>query len=344
MRIFRCPHCRAQIHFNNSQCAFCSTQLAYAPLQDSFVALSQDMSAPDGRRCCANRGVIWCNWLCESGSGKEYCISCLHTTKIPDISERENADRWARLERAKRRLFYALIKFNLPLSADPDATEGTLHFEFQSDGVTPDGKTERVMTGHANGRITVNIEEADDAIREKNRTALGEPYRTLIGHLRHEVAHYYWDQLIVGRNLTDEFRAFFGDEREDYGDALRTYYAGGPKPDWPQFHVSAYASAHPWEDFAETWAHYFHMVGGLEAAYAYGVNPQPLHPGAPHLVQFDDPYHVSDHEKLIEHWIPLTVAMNAMNRAMGHRDYYPFILTPVISGKLKFVHDLIETQ
>ena len=108
--------------------------------------------------------------------------------------------------------------------------------------------------------------------------------------------------------------------------------------------MSSYASAHPWEDFAETWAHYFHMVSALETAYAYGINPQPLRTDEPRLVQFENPYHVSDAKALIDHWIPLTVAMNAMNRAMGNRDYYPFVLTPTILGKLTFVHDLIAAN
>jgi hypothetical protein len=266
----------------------------------------------------------------------------MHTTRIPNLSDDVKRGRWARLERAKRRLLYALIKFGFPLEAQPVTSKGALHFELLADEMRPDGKQKRVMTGHYNGRITINIIEADDAIREKNRIALGEPYRTLIGHFRHEVAHHYWDKLVAGTDMIDACRACFGDERQDYGEALKTYYATGAAPNWRDSFVSEYASAHPWEDFAETWAHYFHMVGGLETAYAYGLNPQPLHVGAPVLVQLEDPYHVSDVDQLIEHWIPLTVAMNAMNRSMGNSDYYPFALSPRISAKLKFVHDLIE--
>ncbi|SFI28209.1 hypothetical protein SAMN04488095_0373 [Jannaschia pohangensis] len=339
-----CPQCGNQVHFNNSQCFTCHAVLAYAPLEDQLVGLTPDMTAPSGRTCCSNREKIGCNWLRESNDSTGLCLSCLHTTRIPDTFDPIKAGHWSRLERAKRRLFYALIKFGLPLEPQPDRTTGSLMFEFLSDEIKPDGKVKRVMTGHASGCITINIEEADDAIREKHRTALREPYRTLIGHFRHEVAHYYWEKLIVGQDMLDACRATFGDDRADYGAALRAHYANGPRPDWQQSFVSSYACAHPWEDFAETWAHYFHMVGGLETAYAYGLNPQPIIPGAPQLVQLDDPYHVSDHAQLLEHWVPLTVAMNAMNRAMGHRDYYPFALTPVISDKLKFIHDLIEAQ
>ena len=344
MRRFLCPNCSNQVHFNNSQCVNCSVVLGYVPLQDQMIQLPDSQFAGPNAplRPCANRKIIGCNWLCEQGTQGDLCLSCLHTTKIPNKADDENRVRWGRLERAKRRLFYALIKFRFPIATTRDGAEGALQFEFLGDEVQPDGKQKRVMTGHDRGRITINIDEADDAIREKNRTVLGEPYRTLIGHFRHEVAHYYWDKLIADKNSIHACRACFGDESQDYGEALKAHYASGPPADWQQSYVSSYASAHPWEDFAETWAHYFHMVGGLETAYAYGLNPQPLNFGAQALVQLDDPYHVSDIDHLIEHWIPLTVAMNAMNRSMGNRDYYPFVLTPRISEKLKFVHDLIE--
>lgn len=343
MRRFLCPNCSNQVHFNNSQCITCGAVLGYLPLQDQIVILGDAFVARDGgQHACANRHLIGCNWLCEDSEQRELCLSCKHTTKIPNLSDDEKRSRWGRLERAKRRLFYSLIKFGLPLEAEPDTSKGALHFELLADEMRPDGKQKRVMTGHYNGRITININEADDAIREQNRTSLGEPYRTLIGHFRHEVAHYYWDKLIAGTDMIHACRDCFGDERQDYGDALKAYYAAGAAPNWRNSFVSEYASAHPWEDFAETWAHYFHMVGGLETAYAYGLNPQPLHIGAPVLTQLKDPYHVSDVDHLIEHWIPLTVAMNAMNRSMGNSDYYPFALTPRISAKLKFVHDLIE--
>ena len=287
--------------------------------------------------------MIGCNWLCENKSF-ELCLSCRHTTKIPDISQDVSRAHWARLERAKRRLFYAIIKFKLPLESGPDGPSGFLHFELLGDEVGPDGIEKRILTGHSCGRITINIAEADDAHREKTRTEMGEPYRTLIGHLRHEVGHYYWDKLIAGKPAAESFRAAFGDERADYSEALKAHYANGPAPDWPKFYVTAYAAAHPWEDFAETWAHYFHMIAGLETAYAYGLNPQPLRVDEPRLIQIEDPYHVVDAAELIDHWIPLTVAMNAMNRAIGNHDYYPFVLTAATLDKLKFVHDLIAAN
>lgn len=337
-----------EVHFNNSECVSCSTLLGYLPSTDQMLALPVDQARLDiglqGYALCANRDIIGCNWVRESASISDLCLSCSHTIRIPNISVEENRLQWSRLERAKRRLFYAIIKLKLPLSDGTDRYDGALRFEFLGDSFHPDGKKKRVMTGHDQGLITINIAEADDAIREKNRIAMGEPYRTLIGHFRHEVGHYYWDFLVDRGGMTEKFRACFGDERCDYSDSLSAYYQNGPEENWTNSYVSAYSSAHPWEDFAETWAHYFHMVGGLETAYAYALNPQPLHTGMPKLVQLTDPYRVLDCEQLLTHWIPITMAMNAMNRSIGHNDYYPFALSPDVTKKLKFIHELIVKQ
>ena len=340
--------CSREVHFNNSQCTHCSTLLVYSPFDDRMFFL--DTASPthggvsNSPGPCSNRRSIGCNWVSNTPSVKGLCLSCLHTSKIPNTGTQENLDRWNRLERAKRRLFYSIIKFALPLDMPGPDIAKSLHFQLLADDVDVDGKPKRVMTGHANGRITINISEADDAIRERIRTAMEEPYRTLIGHFRHEVGHYYWDRLIANKPALDRFRQCFGDERSDYGEALKNHYAVGPSAGWNTSFVSAYASAHPWEDFAETWAHYFHMVEGLETAGGYGINPQPLDNGKPSLVQINNPYREPDIQALVDHWVPLTVSMNAMNRSMGNQDYYPFVLSNVILGKLRFVHELIAAQ
>lgn len=334
------------MHFNNAICLTCSSPLGYLPSAGRILVVSADEDGAGlcqpSHSLCANRVLIGCNWLCESDSDDLLCQSCRHTITIPNISDDEKRQQWSKLERAKRRLFYALIKFKLPLKNTFEDPEGSLRFELLGDQIHPDGSTKRVLTGHDNGLITINISEADDAVREKSRVLMGEPYRTLIGHFRHEIGHYYWDKLVDRDDVIEGFRSCFGDERRDYSEALGVYYENGPVAAWQKSFVSAYASSHPWEDFAETWAHYFHMVGGLETAYSYGLNPQPLEVGAPKLVQLADPYHVSDHDELMKHWVPVTVAMNAMNRSIGNSDYYPFVLSSRISEKLNFVHDLIE--
>ncbi|WP_371155759.1 putative zinc-binding metallopeptidase [Jannaschia sp. 2305UL9-9] len=341
MRRYACPTCNAQVHFNNTACVVCDAVLGYVPLADRIIRIDDPAAGAPVAQTCANRGRIGCNWLCEPDAPGNLCLSCQHTTRIPDITDQTRLLRWGRLERAKRRLFYSLIKFDLPLDTDGARDDGFLHFQLLGDETLPNGQARRVMTGHANGRVTINIDEADDAIRERNRTALGEPYRTLIGHFRHEVAHYYWDKMVLDTEALAACRACFGDDTQDYGEALRRHYAKGPTRDWQNTYVSEYASAHPWEDFAETWAHYFHMVSGLETAFAYGINPRPMDPTAPAQVQLEDPYHQTDVQELIDHWVPLTVAMNAMNRSMGNRDFYPFVLSQPVLDKLTFVHDLI---
>jgi hypothetical protein len=201
------------------------------------------------------------------------------------------------------------------------------------------------MTGHDNGLITINLAEADDSERERQRHQMGEPYRTLLGHFRHEIAHYYWSRLIASSDRLPEFRDLFGDERKDYARALQDHYAKGPPEDWPSHYVTAYASSHPWEDFAETWAHYFHMVDTLETARAFGVSLRPkVAKGADLTAKIDfDPYR-SEMERIIEAWLPLTFAVNSINRSMGQPDLYPFVVTPTVIAKLTFVHDRIRAQ
>ena len=201
------------------------------------------------------------------------------------------------------------------------------------------------MTGHDNGLITINLAEADDSERERQRHQMGEPYRTLLGHFRHEIAHYYWTRLVGNSNRLQEFRDLFGDERKDYRDALQQHYANGPPPDWPTHYVTAYASSHPWEDFAETWAHYFHMVDTLETAHAFGLSVRPkVSKGSDFATKIDFDSHHAEMERLIDAWLPLTFAVNSINRSMGQPDLYPFVLAPTVIAKLTFVHDRIRAQ
>ncbi|MBG1232364.1 zinc-binding metallopeptidase family protein [Aestuariivirga litoralis] len=322
MRRYFCPKCSNEIHFENTACLSCGSELIYSHLGDQFQLLTLP---------CANRVAIGCNWETDNSS---LCMSCRHTKVIPDLSFMGNADRWARLERAKRMLFYSLLKFGLPI----DGSDGhVLKFEFKSDELLPGGQHRNVTTGHDDGLITINIAEADDDVRERHRVAMGEPYRTLIGHFRHEIGHYYWDRLVANGSHLEAFRSMFGDERQDYGVALQNHYQSGAPLGWEKSFVSAYATAHPWEDFAETWAHYFHMVDGLETAEGYSIGPTEQL-----FAQGASPYQAYDFEALINAWVPLTVAMNAMNRSIGNSDFYPFVLSDGIAAKLKFIHELIH--
>ena len=201
------------------------------------------------------------------------------------------------------------------------------------------------MTGHDRGLITLNLSEADDSQRERQRHAMGEPYRTLLGHFRHEIAHYYWDRLISNSPSIDEFRRVFGDERQDYGQALQQHYANGAPNNWPENFVTSYASSHPWEDFAETWAHYFHIVDTLESANAFGMRVRPrVAQGADLSTAVDFDPHNATMERIIDSWLPLTFAVNSINRSMGLSDLYPFVLGPTVIVKLAFVHAQIHAQ
>ncbi|MBX9965395.1 MAG: putative zinc-binding metallopeptidase [Burkholderiales bacterium] len=204
-----------------------------------------------------------------------------------------------------------------------------------------------VTTGHLDGVVTLDLEEADPARREDRRVCLDERYRTMPGHLRHEIGHYYWYRLLRGSAWMDEFRELFGDERLPYDEALRDHYRCGPPVDWHLHHVSAYASAHPWEDWAETWAHYLHMLDTSATAAAVGIDTtrtELLH--EPFTVAVLEPLADRAPEELfltfLNAWIALTVALNELSRSMGHPDFYPFVLSSTAVRKLHFVHRVVE--
>ncbi len=259
---------------------------------------------------------------------------------IPDLSVAGNRERWHKLELAKRRLVYTLLRLGLPMAGMPEEQRPALRFKFigQVAGETP------VLTGHLNGLITINIAEADDAERERRRVSLHEPYRTLLGHLRHEVAHYYWDRLIANGRWLPRFRQLFGDETDDYAAALQRYRQQGAPPDWQTRHVSAYASAHPWEDWAETGAHYFHILDMVETAGSFGMTLKPSHPAAISMTaepQKIDPFGAS-FDAVLKNWFPLTHALNALNRGMGLPDVYPFVLSNQAIEKLRFIDEVVQ--
>jgi hypothetical protein len=289
---------------------------------------------------CFNHGQYHaCNFAVAQDDPNPLCVSCRQTRVLPDLSIPENIVRWYRIETAKRRLFYTLARLGLVSVNSPDGQRDGPVFEFLAD--TPD---KPVLTGHAGGVITLNIAEADDAERVKRRVALHEPYRTLLGHLRHESGHYYWDRLVAEGGRTDAFRAVFGDETRDYAGSLQQYYAAGGAAitGWEADHVTAYATSHPWEDWAETWAHYLHMVDLLETAAAYNTSfTMAPDEDADEVI---DPFAAGarDFDALVRDWVPLTLLVNSLNRSLGQDDAYPFALSPAALDKLRFVHDVIR--
>jgi hypothetical protein len=314
---------------------------ATSPTPATWTRLGPAADNAPALRPCHNYAVEGvCNWMVPADDPNPLCRSCRLTRVIPSLAVPGHREHWARLELAKRRLVYALLERGLPLTPKSvDAASG-LAFEFLADQPA----APHVVTGHDAGVITLNIAEADDAVREKTRLAMHEPYRTLLGHFRHESGHYFWDRLVDGTPLLDEFRTLFGDERADYGEALKRHYAE-PVADWVDHYVSSYASSHPWEDWAETWAHYWHIEDGLETAAAWGLalggvsreqpgvlTPQPLPLGDEDIAQ-----------RIVEQWLPVSQFVNAMDRSLGTLDSYPFVLSPEVLRKLSFVGKVVST-
>jgi len=350
MKTFQCDDCGQLLFFENTFCGSCNHALGYLWRQNVLsVVVEKDgaleaVASPKAKyKFCANHEYNACNWLLPANSETDYCRACELNRAIPDISLQANLSAWQKLERAKHRLVYSLLRLQLPVKSKYEEPDTGLWFDFLAD-VEED---EPVMTGHDNGLITININEADSVQREAARKSMHEPYRTLIGHLRHEVGHYYWDQLVAPKpDVLEKFRTLFGDETADYGEALDKHYENGPPENWVDLHVSAYATMHPWEDWAETWAHYLHLVDALETGYAFGMSlDAELKPPANIQMHADfDPYDQPDFEPILETILPLTFAVNSLNRSMGQPDMYPFVLPPVVIEKLRFVHQLVQPE
>lgn len=346
MRTFSCT-CGNTVFFESSHCVACGHDLGWCPVCKRITTL-----IPNGShfRCgqsscgqplqkCHNYAVEQvCNrCVAESTNhdGQLLCDYCEFNDTIPDLSVEGNREKWGRLEAAKRRLLYTLDLLGLPYGRETDVVEPPLRFDFKADtSATPHwwwsmGETERVYTGHANGRITINIREADPVEREKTRVAFAEAHRTVIGHFRHEIAHFYWEMLVRGR-CEDAFRKTFGDhDNPSYADAQRQYYDNGPRQHWQAEYVSAYATMHPLEDFAETFATYLNVVSVLDTAMHMNVGERcdPTRSGV---------------ETMIDAYSRLGVVLNELNRAMGLKDLVPEVFTPAITKKMRFVHDLIR--
>jgi hypothetical protein len=350
--------CGNTLHFENSVCLVCGRSVGYLPDAGRLSALEPEEDGcwrglANGRRYrkCGNyQAYDVCNWMVSAEDGHKYCASCRLNHIIPNLNEPQNLTLWHRIEVAKRRLLYTLYALELPvIGRELDPVRG-LAFEFLADRENQDEFSnevvprQRVVTGHRTGMITINIMEAEHSAREEMREKMNEGYRTLLGHFRHECGHYFWDRLIRNSDRLEPFRALFGDERWDYDAALARYYSDGPPSGWNDCWISAYASAHPWEDWAETWAHYLHMVDTLETAHDFGFSIQ----GRPVRAPAEAGQTVSGYltpvgfDRLLQDWEQLSVALNALNRSMGLADAYPFVIAGLTLNKLRFVHDVID--
>ncbi len=347
MKLYTCSHCHSLIYFENNICLHCGYSLGFDAATLNLVTLvpesenlfSNEQNKTEKFRYCKNAEYSACNWLIHDDQPVEYCTACELNRTIPDLTKEENLKRWRNIEIAKHRLVYSLLRLRLPVSKKIGDEETGIAFDF----LAATSSKDKVITGHENGVITLNIEEADEAARVRHKQDLGERYRTLLGHFRHEIGHYYWELLIKGKEELGKFRQLFGDEEVDYSVALETYYKNGPAPNWSRDFISPYASSHPWEDWAETWAHYLHLMDTLETAFSFGIRIQPDMIQDTKQIQASiqqDPYDMTDFNQIMKWWLPLTFAVNSLNRSMGHSDFYPFVISEQVVHKLEFIHAL----
>lgn len=354
MRLSSCQNCGQLVYFENVSCTRCGLELGFMPqklemtslemLPDGLLKPSAATTSTATYRHCANRvNYQVCNWLVKSSDPDPLCIACRLNKTIPDLSVAGNINLWLKVEAEKKRLIYSLLVLGLPVVQTTD-DPNWLTFEFLADPDPTFSESGRVFTGHADGVITLNIAEADPVIRERMRVQMAEPYRTPLGHFRHESGHYFWDRLVRDSHWLGPVRELFGDDSLDYAEALKNHYENGAPSDWQTSFVSAYATMHPWEDWAESWAHYLHILDTLETAYAFGLKIRPniktdtdLNTG----IEFN-PYDQKDFSKIIERWLPLTYALNSLSRSMGHEHIYPFVLTEITISKLDLIHRIVQ--
>ncbi len=337
---FRCT-CGGILFFENTTCLQCGLAVGYDPASSRLLPLGDEF-----RRCENGVRQTVCNWLVPQSSPAALCRSCQLTRTIPDLSLPGHLAAWQRMEAEKRRLLYSLARLGLSPLAKSESPSG-LAFDF----LAPTNEQPTVLTGHADGVITMNIREADDVYREHQRRNLHEPSRTLIGHFRHEIGHYFWDRFFRGRAAAArlaQFRELFGDERADYQAALANHYQSGPAANWADAFITAYASVHPWEDWAETWAHYLHIMDAVETAAAFGwiaeAVPMPFTPFTLDDLDARPAPATGKFLHTLNTWAKISPALNEIAASLGHPNLYPFVLSKATARKLHFVHRTIAAS
>ena len=322
MKTLTCA-CGHRVFFDNTSCSLCGLEIGFDPRTLTMVT---QVNAVTPLSYCRNHYVYEvCNWLRTPDDDSDFCIGCQRTEVIPSLEVPENVILWGRMEAAKRRALYSLLSLDLASAAD--GGDGLPTFRFLEDQRrNPAVVEEYVLTGHAGGTITINLAEADDVQRRAVSEQMLERYRTLLGHLRHECAHFYFSRLVLDSGRADDFRDVFGDERADYASAIERYHASARPLDWYRDYISAYASSHPHEDWAETFAHYLHIRDALETSEAAGLTEPPT----------------GEQRGWIHEWVNLAVTLNELNRSLGNDDAYPFMLSDAVIRKLSFVDRLIR--
>jgi hypothetical protein len=346
MRVFSCGNCGQLVFFDNNACLRCRSPLGYLHSRSEIVALTEvepgrfvDLSGPVRSWArCATAPITGCNWLVPYGSDS-MCSSCALTRTRPADDDDEGLAELVEAERAKRRLLFQLAQLKLPVESRDDEPGKGLAFDLLSSSET------KVITGHDNGVITLDLAEVDDEHREQLRRQLNEPYRTVLGHFRHEIGHYYWNILVDGGDTLDACRALFGDDRADYAAAVKAHYDAEeqPRSAWSASYISHYATMHPYEDWAESFAHYLHILDALQTARAFRLGRRP---DEDVLADSDEdptrPQGIETFGDVVDLWLELSYGLNQVNRSMGRPDLYPFVLTPTVIRKLAFVDRVVR--
>lgn len=316
MQLLLCPICGTRAFFHNLTCP-CGAELFFDPEAGQF----RTDAAP-----CINRDSIGCNWMEE----RTYCRSCLMSPTVPELSVEGNLELLAGAERGKRWVLANLARWGWFTDRDPGPRP---KFMMLSERTTQQDDVQ-IMMGHQSGIITINVVEADDEIRFHRKNELGERYRSMVGHFRHEISHFLFERLEETPEFVSAFRGLFGDETEDYGAALQRHYANPRDPG--EDYITPYATAHPHEDWAETCAHFMHLVDMSDSFMAAGLMSREV-PSSDY-----DPYADPDCSRLMSVASSVAMAVNDINRALDNPDLYPFVITPAIRKKLCFAHGWVR--
>ncbi|BBY64276.1 zinc-binding metallopeptidase family protein [Mycolicibacterium helvum] len=348
MRAFVCPVCRDFVPFEGSACQSCGTPVGLHLPSRSMVALSDGAAMVDGVRWtrCTQSTPLACNWLASESAGvtaRGRCLAHALIRREPDPDDTIAREKLLPATQALRRLVYQLDELGLPVEPYWQR-DGGLAFDLLSSYST----SERIMIGHAGGVITIDLVESLDAYRESLRVQLGEPYRTMLGHFRHEAGHYYQNVLVetgVGaQRYLARCRELFGDERASYADALTRHYEFGAPADWRSSFISEYATMHPWEDFAECFAHYLHITDTIDTSREAGMvlHADRVRFAAPRDVVPLESYAEAPIQRLLDDWKWISLFFNRVNTAMGKGPLYPFEISQPVADKLGFVHAVLR--
>ena len=377
MKTFKC-NCTEQLilFFESSHCLACGRTVGIddefdqvEPYEiDEQSGLFYKAEAPDVfyKKCDNNAQYHVCNGMVNldtfipvADKAEVLCFSCRFNETVPDLSIVEHIPLWKKMETAKRRALYTLKSLSLPLNTTIQEPESGLSFDFIADSnvsdhfVSPIIGQDVVFTGHDCGHITINLAEADDVARSQAKIAMGERYRTLLGHFRHELGHYYFDQLIANSSKKHALcKQYFGDDELDYQQALDTHYKQGAPANWHETFISEYATMHPYEDWAETWAHYMHIIDTLETAKNFSITGSTTGnefelDEADELRLPQSAYYFNSQtsiDAILDTWMEFSIILNSLNRSMGLADAYPFVLTQAVRTKLSFIHHAIHNR